>query len=146
MFNRILVPVDLAEHGFSDQALKQAVTLLAKGGELYIQLVIPGFKMPIVENYFPESARDEIRAVAKEELEDFIVSTLGEPKETVDWHLILSEGSTVSSILQSSKARQVDLIVMASHKGSDRARDLLGSVSNRVAAQADAPVLIVKPN
>jgi len=146
MFNRILVPVDLAEHGFADQALKQAVALLEKGGELYVQLVIPGFKMPIVENYFPESARDEIRALARGELEDFVIDALGQPKETVDWHLILNEGSTVSSILESSRRHQVDLIVMASHKGSDRARDLLGSVSNRVAAQADAPVLIVKPN
>ena len=76
MFNRILVPVDLAEQGFSDQALKQAVALLDKGGELYVELVIPGFRMPIVENYFPDSARDEIRAVAKAELEEFVEDAL----------------------------------------------------------------------
>ena len=146
MFNRILVPVDLAEQGFSDQALKQAVALLDKGGELYVELVIPGFRMPIVENYFPDSARDEIRAVAKAELEEFVEDALGEPDQNISWHLILSEGGRVSSIIEASKKHQVDLVVMASHKGSDRARDLLGSVSNRVAAQADSPVLIVKPN
>lgn len=49
-----------------------------------------------------------------------------------------------TGIVQTAKAEGSDLIVMGSHGRSGIARVMLGSVANRVLAEATAPVLVVR--
>lgn len=49
-----------------------------------------------------------------------------------------------TGIVQTAKTEGADLIVMGSHGRSGIARMMLGSVANRVLAEATAPVLVVR--
>ena len=57
MFKRILVPVDLQETQFAQRALSIAVDAAQHhAADLHVLVVIPGFSMPMVANYFPNDA------------------------------------------------------------------------------------------
>lgn len=144
MYNKILAPVDLHPHGYSYQVAYTAVeqARLTDAELLLIKVVSP---MPPLRD---KAKADEIHQSLLEEerqnLEKFVESL---PKEDVKITSTLVEGRPSDAILNLASEKDVDLIVMASHKGQNQlGLGNLGTVTTKVAARSTCQVLIVKPN
>lgn len=144
MYKSILVPVDMAEDGFSDKAIAHARGVLAEGGRLYFLRVIPGFQMPLVGSFFSEDAFGKVVKEAEKLLAEYIKLQLGDAP--LDYKMYTLEGKPADLIVRSAEKLQVELIVLASHKHSRIAKTVLGSIAAKVAGRAKIPVLVVKDN
>ena len=144
MYKSILVPVDMAEDGFSDKAIEHARGVLAAGGKLHFLRVIPGFQMPLVGSFFPEDAFNKVRKEAERRLAEYIKLQVADA--TLDYKMYTLEGKPADLIVRSAEKLQVELIVMASHKHSRIEKSVLGSIAAKVAGRAKMPVLVIKDN
>lgn len=142
MYKSILVPVDMAENGFSDKAIEHARGILAEGGKLHFLRVIPGYQMPWVGSFFPEDAFDKAMKAAKKKLAEYIDLQLSD--STIDHAMYTLEGKPADLILRSAEKLQVELIVMASHKHSRIEKTVIGSIAAKVVGRAKMPVMVVK--
>jgi nucleotide-binding universal stress UspA family protein len=139
MFERILLATDGSDH--SREALKYAQALAMRDDAQVI--VVHAFRS--VSTYLEGETRDNLiaryvaegRAVAQEAVEEL-------EKVDVDVVAEVLEGPPTNAILRVVEARQPDLIVMGSRGHGEISSLLLGSVSHRVLAHTEVPVLIVK--
>lgn len=142
MYKSILVPVDMAENGFSDKAIEHARGVLVEGGKLHFLRVIPGYQMPWVGSFFPEDAFDKAMKEAKKRLAEYIKLQLS--GSDVDHAMYTLEGKPSDLILRSAEKLEADLIVMASHKHSRIEKTVIGSIAAKVVGRAKIPVLVIK--
>lgn len=142
MYNTILVPVDLAEKGYTDRVVEHALKVLAPGGKLILLTVVAGYQMPLVGAYFPTGAFDQAIKDIRHQLTDFVQQKL--PVDAKDCTLLVKEGKPADTILKQAKLAKAELIVMASHKQSRLERTVLGSIANKVVGRSEIPVLVVK--
>ncbi len=139
MFERILLATDGSDH--SKEALKYAQALAVRDDTQVI--VVHAFRS--ASPYLEGETRDNLiaryvaegRAVAREAVEEL-------EKVGVDTMVELLEGPPTNAILRVVEARQPDLIVMGSRGHGELSSLLLGSVSHRVLAHTDIPVLVVR--
>jgi nucleotide-binding universal stress UspA family protein len=139
MFKKILLAVDGSDD--SQQASKMAGELARRDGAEVI--VVHAF--PSVPRYLGDPPQEEM-------IKDFtstgqeIAQEAADVVEGDDVEVVLEvlEGSPAETILEVAKTRQPDLIVMGSRGQGDLSSLLLGSVSHRVLAHAEPPVLVVK--
>lgn len=139
MFERILLATD----GSSD-----AEKALEYAGELAIRdeaqvIVVHAFES--VPGYLGEPMKDKIveRHVNRgRELADAAMQALQSRDISAETEVL--EGPPADAILRVADTRDVDLIVMGSRGRGAMTSLLLGSVSHRVLAHADVPVLIVR--
>lgn len=138
LYQRILLPLDGSEHSL--RAVDHAMGLAKLGGEIIVCTVVDP-----IPNILGGDARHE----AEEELQNSSKAIL----QPVLDRLKAENISARSVVRASNKAStaivalidelKVDLVVMGSRGRSDLEGLLLGSVTHRVLAITDAPVLVV---
>ncbi len=144
MFEKILCPVDFSEA--SDRALEYALALGKRhGGSVSVMHVLPTVLAgPDVYPYLSEPvlASAEARDRAYQRLGDFVHRALS---GGIGAEVILEDGDVVDEVLQTTKKLESDLVVMGTHGRRGFQRLLLGSVTERVLRQSEAPVLSIPP-
>lgn len=139
----ILCPVDFSD--LSALAIQYASDFRkCSGGHLVVLFANPFLPPPLGERQRDQlvEAWKESKHVTEEYLASFVRKHLGEGATEVESGVV--ESSPVSAIVETAKARSVDLIVMGTHGQGGEKRMLLGSVSERVLREADCPVLTVR--
>ena len=140
MYQRILVPIDLADPNLARPAIDTAVMMAkASNGMLRLINVLPMTPVMLAEYVPPDfdvqqrtSAEEALRIVAKETgLEPARVSTT------------VRQGGIYHEILEEAKAMNADLIVMSSHRTGVRTY-FLGSQAGHVVRYATCSVLVVR--
>ena len=143
MYKNILIPVDLNDKGFSDEAVKLAVSYAKHdNAKLHLLNVLPGIHMSMVANYFPKDAAHKMKLEVKQKLHDFAQTHIG---EQVSYKTYITEGKPYKCILEYAQMVEAELIVMPSHKRSKVKKALLGSIANTVVQKSPINVLVVKP-
>lgn len=145
MFEKILCPVDFSES--SDRALDYALALAKRhGGRVAVLHVLPTVLAdPDTYPYLTEPvlASGEARDRAYRRLGDFVHRALA---DGIGAEVILEDGDVVDEVLKKAKRFEADLLVMGTHGRRGFQRLLLGSVTERVLRQSEAPVLSVSPS
>ncbi len=141
MFKDILVPVDLNAPELWEKALATAVEMARPAAaRLHLMTVIPEFGLPVVGQYFPEGYEEKVRDDALSRLEQVARERI--PSE-LKVGLIVTQGSIWREIVREARERQVDLVVMGSHRPGV-GDYVLGANATRVAQRAPCSVLIVR--
>ena len=139
MYKKILVPTDGSE--VAKKAQKHAFYLAKQSGAELIALTV-------TENNFINGLPldDEVYAVnqilkeqSKQNLQAF--NELNE--DNLEITNVIKEGSPADLILEESKEREVDLIVIGSSGKSGFDRFIMGSVADKVVNSAKCAVLVV---
>ena len=147
MIKRILVPIDGSKH--ADNALEYAINIAEKYNATVVLLsIIP--PIPVISygnvtsppvwmgTYFKE-----MEAMYEKVLSDAL-EKVKRSKPSLKVSKKLMEGSPADKIIETAKEGNFDMIVMGS-RGLGGIKELfLGSVSDKVADDAECPVLIVK--
>jgi nucleotide-binding universal stress UspA family protein len=138
VYRQIMVPLDGSK--FAEAALPLALTLSRKtGAAVHIVTVIE----PV-----PAFAYEEWASAAEEWTKEYLAK-LGEAVSEHAGGAVTSSvlsGHVVDALQKESGAKNVDLVVMASHGRGTISRLWLGSVADRFVRQADRPVLLVRPD
>lgn len=142
MFKKVLVPMDLNEPGFAQQAIKLALREVQENGsELHLITVVPGFKNSFVASYFSE--KDHKKAVndVARKLQEYSHKIFPTDIKPV---LRVYEGSPAEIIVDYISSEEIALVIMPAHHRSKIDSFFLGSVSARVAERANCSVLLLK--
>ena len=140
MFQRILVPVDLADPDFVKPALDTAVELAgASGGAVRLINVIPMTPVMLAE-YVPPDFDVQQRGSAEEALA-IVAQESGLDAGKVS--SVVRQGGIYHEILEEAAAIRADLIVMTSHRPAMRTY-FLGSNAGHVVRYAKCSVLVVR--
>src|SRR3954453_23268638 len=140
MFQKILVPVDLADPDFVKPALDTAVELAgASGGAVRLINVIPMTPVMLAEYVPPDfdvqqrgSAEEALAAIAKDSgLDPAKVST------------VVRQGGIYHEVLEEAKVFGCDVIVMSSHRPAMKTY-FLGSNAGHMVRYAKCSVLVVR--
>lgn len=140
MYQRILVPIDLADPNLARPAIDTAVMMAnASNGVLRLINVLPMTPVMLAEYVPPDfdvqqrtSAEEALRIVAKE-------TGLGAERVST----LVRQGGIYHEILEEAKAMNADLIVMSSHRTGVRTY-FLGSQAGHVVRYATCSVLVVR--
>lgn len=149
-YHSILVPYDNSK--YSKKALEEAVEIAKRfDSDLYLLTVIDALSTSKPDSYLKPDA------VGAKKLEKYLKSAFSkidlvlrdevihckEKGVCADYEIVV--GSPVNAILQFTKKRKIDLIVMGSKglAGLDKIR-VLGSVSRKISETAVCPVMIVR--
>lgn len=142
-FERILVPTDLSD--FGELAMEYALLFRRKLGSrltlLYadeIRLPIEFFEYPL--GYYLENAPDA-KVRVQEKLRDFAI--LKAPEGGIEAMVV--DDSPARAIVQTARDMNADLIIMGTHGRSGWKRAIMGSVTEAVLRDSEAPVLTVTP-
>ena len=130
--------------GYTQKALdffvanKQALELQGELVVIYVQMPLPtGFNAVMG---FEEAQK--LHATEAEDVFKPIRKFLGD--HGVACRCVTKVGRTVQEIIDISKIEQVHMILMGTHGRDLIGRAIMGSVAQRVVAQSDVPVLLVK--
>ena len=142
MFQRILVPVDLADPEFVKPALETAVSLArSSNGSVRLVNVIPMTPVMLAEYVPPDfdvqqksSAEEALASVARE-------SGLGPDKVST----VVRQGGIYHEVLEEAKTFGCDVIVMSSHRPAMKTY-FLGSNAGHMVRYAKCSVLVVRNN
>ena len=143
MFQKILVPVDLADPEFVKPALTTAVELAtASGGLVRLINVIPMTPVMLAE-YVPPDFDVQQRGSAEEAL-DIIAKESGLDPAKVS--TVVRQGGIYHEVLEEAKVMSADLIVMSSHRPHKPGirTYFLGSNAGHVVRYAPCSVLVVR--
>jgi len=142
MFKKILLATDGSAH--AEKALEYAQDLALRDDAQVI--VVHAFEpVPTYHSYQKALWGDEVLArhiAAGQEMANEAAQKLQEAG--VDVTVEVREGPPADAILRVADVRQPDLIVMGSRGHGELASLLLGSVSHRVLAHTNVPVLVVR--
>ena len=140
MYQRILLPVDLADPDLAKPALETAV-MLAKstGGVIRLINVLPVTPTMLVE-YVPADFDAQQRRSAEEALSIIAGEMAAQVGKVTS---VVRQGGTYQEILEEVKEMNADLIVMSSHRTGARTY-FLGSVAGHVVRYAQCSVMVVR--
>ncbi len=146
MFKNILVATDGSD--ISARAAKMAVNLArthgAKITAVYVMEPYPYVGIGEASPYGMQayaSAAQKLAADAHMAIEKLCKE--GGSPVTLEARAVENVGAS-AGIVETAKSEAADLIVMGSHGRSGIARLMLGSVANRVLAESQIPVLVVR--
>ena len=149
MFKRIVVAVDGSKH--ANRAAAYAIELAElSSGRLTLIHVIAGDASTHVPPHLRSFDRIEHASKTQEDaFRDAATEILEEARATVAEHDVnvdtcIEIGQPAYAIVKKAESLDADLIVIGSRGLSDLKGFLLGSVSHRVAQQANCPVLLVR--
>jgi nucleotide-binding universal stress UspA family protein len=137
MFEHILIAVDGSHH--SDRALQSGVEVARKFGADVFVLHVRERDLGRAAA-FPLETSDEATELIQKTVATIKNGGLRATGEVQD----AIAGHAAKHIVETAKARGIDLIVMGSRGLSDIAGLLLGSVTHKVIQLAQVPVLIVR--
>jgi nucleotide-binding universal stress UspA family protein len=145
VFQKILCPVDFSDS--SDRALDYALAMGKRyGSRVSVMHVLPTVLAgPDLYPYLTEPvlASGEARERAYRRLGDFVHRALA---DDIGAEVILEDGDVVEEVLNKAKRLDADLVIMGTHGRRGFRRLLLGSVTERVLRQSEAPVLSISPS
>jgi nucleotide-binding universal stress UspA family protein len=140
MYQRILLPVDLADPNLAKPALDTAV-MLAKGSSGSIRLInVLPVTPPMLVEYVPADFDDQQRTSAEDAL-SIIAGEIALAAGNVTSEV--RQGGIYQEILEAAKESDADLIVMSSHRVGVRTY-FLGSVAGHVVRYAGCSVMVVR--
>lgn len=140
MFEKILLPVDLAEPGMIHPAIDAALELASSArSELRLVNVQPKAAIGIL-GYIAADLEDQVRKAAEHDLE-ILAGRLPLPAERVS-HAVRF-GPIYHEALEEARAWGADLIVICSHR-PDMASYLLGSNAQSIVRHAAVSVLVLR--
>src|SRR6201990_55852 len=140
MYQRILVPVDLADPEFVKPALERAVALAkAASGTVRLVNVIPMTPVMLAE-YVPPDFDVQQRGSAEESLETVARESGYDPAKV---STVVRQGGIYHEVLEEAKTFGADLIVMSSHRPAMKTY-FLGSNAGHVVRYAQCSVLVVR--
>ena len=140
MFQKILVPVDLADPDFVKPALATAVELAkASNGTIRLINVIPMTPVMLAE-YVPADFDAQQRQTSEEALA-IVARESGIDASHIS--SVVRQGGIYHEILEEAHAMKADLIVMTSHRPAMRTY-FLGSNAGHVVRYAKCSVLVVR--
>ncbi len=140
MFQKILIPIDLADPNYAKPAIETAVALArSSNGSIRLVNVIPMTPVMLAEYVPPDfdvqqksSAEEALAVVAKESgLDAAKVST------------VVRQGGIYHEVLEEAKTFGCDLIVMSSHRPAMKTY-FLGSNAGHMVRYAKCSVLVVR--
>jgi len=142
MYNRILVATDGSES--SQLALSNAIGIAKMSGAEIILLHVTFTPQAYWGNnlaYGVTISADELEQLGNE-----IIQQTKKEMNGQDIHITseIISGSPAQKIVQMAKEKNIDLIIMGSHGHGPFSGAFLGSVSQRVLAKANCPVMVVK--
>jgi len=140
MYQKILVPIDLADPEFAKPALTTAVSLAqASGGSVRLINVIPMTPVMLAE-YVPPDFDTQQRGSAEEALA-IIAGESGLDAGKVS--TVVRQGGIYHEVLEEAKTLGADLIVMSSHRPAMKTY-FLGSNAGHMVRYAKCSVLVVR--
>ena len=140
MFQKILVPVDLADPDFVKPALDRAVELAkASGGSVRLVNVIPMTPVMLAE-YVPPDFDVQQRGSAEESLAAVCNGSGLEPGKCTS---VVRQGGIYHEVLEEAKTFGCDIIVMSSHRPAMKTY-FLGSNAGHMVRYAKCSVLVVR--
>ena len=140
MFQKILVPVDLADPEFVKPALTTAVELArASGGAIRLVNVIPMTPVMLAE-YVPPDFDVQQRGSAEEALAIVAQESGLEPGKVSS---VVRQGGIYHEVLEEAKTFGCDIIVMSSHRPAMKTY-FLGSNAGHMVRYAKCSVLVVR--
>jgi len=140
MYQRILVPIDLADVELAKPAVASAV-VMAKESDGIVRLVnVLPITPPMLAEYVPPDFDEQQRASAEEAI-GIVAKETGLPLARVS--TVVRQGSIDREILDEAKTMHADLIVMSSHRTGVRTY-FLGSNAGHVVRYARCSVLVVR--
>ena len=144
MFKRILVPLDGSHR--AEQALPVAARLAQASGGMVVLLRVVGMANQFA-NYVamePLITEREID-IRLEEAKDYLRNLVRSGAMCgVDTKTLVFFGQPAANILSVVDSQKIDLVVMCSHGYTGMTRWLMGSVAEKVAHSASAPVLVLR--
>jgi nucleotide-binding universal stress UspA family protein len=140
MFQKILVPVDLADPEFVKPALSTAVELAkASGGQVRLVNVIPMTPVMLAE-YVPPDFDVQQRGSAEEAL---AIVCRESGLDSTKCSAVVRQGGIYHEVLEEAKTFGADIIVMSSHRPAMKTY-FLGSNAGHMVRYAKCSVLVVR--
>lgn len=129
---KILCPIDFDR--ISIHAIEMARELARENdATIYLLAVVPTEKAE-VRAHLNKVAQDSLRGIARKWLEGKV------PHE-----IVVRSGKPAATILKAVVELTVDLVVMATHGRTGKARARLGSVTEEVVRRSTRPVFTIRP-
>lgn len=145
MTSRLLVPLDGS--ALAESALAWAISVAQPGAELLLLRVVPppGALRDAVGNLLVSASEfaDRYRSDARETF-DHAESTTAIPDGLTVEEIVVASADPAGAILRVAAERDASMIVVASAGRGSLGRITFGSVADRIARQADRPVLVVR--
>ncbi|MEM1284525.1 MAG: universal stress protein [Pseudomonadota bacterium] len=143
MYDRILVPVDLADPESLDKALPVAKSLAtAEDAEVHVLTVVPTSGMAIVGSYLPDDYAEKAIAGARETLTEMLAGKENAcAPATIHGHV--AKGSVYQEIIHTADHLRCDTIIMTAHR-PDLKDYLLGPNAARVVRHASQSVMVIR--
>ncbi len=140
MFQKILIPIDLADPNYAKPAIETAVAL-ARGSNGSIRLVnvIPMTPVMLAE-YVPPDFDVQQKSSAEEALTIVAAECGLEPGKV---STVVRQGGIYHEVLEEAKTFGCDLIVMSSHRPAMKTY-FLGSNAGHMVRYAKCSVLVVR--
>jgi len=140
MYNRILVPIDLADVELAKPAIATAVVMAKEAnGSVRLINVLPMTPVMLAE-YVPPDFEAQQRAAAEEAIA-MVAAETGLAADKIS--TVVRQGNIDREILDEAKTMKADLIVMSSHRTGVRTY-FLGSNAGHVVRYAACSVLVVR--
>jgi nucleotide-binding universal stress UspA family protein len=135
--SKILIPTDFSD--YSRSAFQYGISLASKFGSniILLHVIEPPYNFATTM----ENALDKLKKNAKEELTSWADEGIKDKKVKVD--TILETGMTISSILDTVREKEIDLVIMGSKGETGFAKILFGSVATDIMLHSTVPVLTV---
>jgi universal stress protein A len=140
--HHVLVPLDFST--YAEQALDYAIALAQKlqARVTLLHVIQPPAVVKVEGGIWPSSTfLQDLEAAVTRDMEGYLarVTATGLAGEIAVVH-----GVPFQEILDTAKARQVDLIIMGTHGRTGLSHVLLGSVAEKVVRLAPCPVLVAR--
>ena len=143
---KILVPTDFSET--SDRALRKAVEIARQfKSKVFLLHVIDKAVIQCVADYCLDYAvvkqlEKDSERVSRENLDKEAAKILQDHEVEIEYDV--QHGTPAEVILHEQEAREIDLIVIASHGKSGITKVIMGSVAEKVVRGARCEVLLVR--
>jgi nucleotide-binding universal stress UspA family protein len=140
VFQKILLPVDLADIDAAKAALTRAVTMAtASGGTLrliYVRSILPVTYMEFIPPNFDTDQQRDCEVKLAE-----VAAGIALPGDRVS--AVVRLGSVYNEVLDEARKSDADLIIVGSHRPT-MATYLLGSNASTIVRHAESSVLVVR--
>src|SRR5260370_4778663 len=103
------------------------------GAIIYLLSIVPTAKAEL-RAHLDKVAQDSLRAVARKWLEG-----------QVSYEIVVRPGKPAATVLKAQVELAVDLMILATHGRTGKARATLGSVTEEVVRRSTRPVLTIRP-
>ena len=135
--SKILIPTDFSD--YSRAAFQYGISLATKFGSniILLHVIEPPYNFATTM----ENTLEKLKENANDELKEWAEKGIREKKVTVD--TVLETGMTISSILDSVREKDIDLVIMGSKGETGFAKILFGSVATDIMLHSTVPVLTV---